>query len=77
MSDYANRNFLIRQKDGRKQESPDGETCGRMGVNRNRRMRKHAVVHYGGLKSCDSMKQRRRGDCARREHNVPLGQGLD
>ena len=28
MSDYANRNFLIRQQDGRKQESPDEETCG-------------------------------------------------
>ena len=71
MSDYANRNFLIRQQDGRKQESPDEETCGCSDG------RKHAVVHYGGLKSCDSMKQWRRGDCARREHNVPLGQGLD
>ena len=28
MSDYANRNFLIRQQDGRKQESPDEESCG-------------------------------------------------
>ena len=28
MSDYANRNFLIRQQDGRKEESPDEETCG-------------------------------------------------